>query len=116
MITVRHFNDLLRPAAENPADCTYFDGNRDVLTRNSLRYSRAFVLVHHAAVRLPHILPQVTSSGQQPFTRIASWRQHTDKKASVRLKKGNTALLFHFACELLGPAASIVALSIHPVL
>lgn len=29
--------------------------------------SRAFVFVHHAAVRLPHVLPQVASSGQQPF-------------------------------------------------
>lgn len=32
----------------------------------------AFVLVHHTAIGLPHVLPQVTPIGQQPFTCVSA--------------------------------------------
>lgn len=49
--------------------------------------------MHHAAIRLPYVLPQVTSSGQQPFTWVAAWRQDT-KSLPVRQK--NPAFAHHF--------------------
>lgn len=55
-------------------------------------YSHAFVFVHHAAIRLPYIVPQVTSSGQQPLTGVAPWRQQANKTNQSPVRLGDVGM------------------------
>lgn len=34
---------------------------------------RAFVLVHHTAIGLPHVVTQITPAGQQPLTCVSPY-------------------------------------------